>query len=440
MDKRHTLYSTLCLTVAAAAGLAVPALAQSGPMRIEPKLATIVGGVSGGIGDGVTGGIVGVFAIAGANDDRADDLYDRARDLIEQGKFDRAIGNLERVIELKSSRTDAALYWKAYSLGKLGRKADALGALADLQQRFKDSRWIKDAKALEVEVRQASGQTVSPESQNDEELKLMALRGLMNSDAERALPIIEQMLAGTSSPKVKDRALFVLSQSNSARAREIIGTVAKGGSNPDLQLRAIHYLGIMGGSDNRQTLADVYRASNDPAVKRSIIRSFMVSGDRTRLLGLAKSETNADLRGEAVQQLGVMGAHTELADLYSTETSVDVKKRIIQAMFVGGSADKLIELAKTEKDPQLRRSAVRNLGLMGASRTGDAIKAIYQSDTSLEIKKEAINALFLQNNGRVLVELARAEKDPQMKKEMVSKMSIMGKSKEVTDYLLELLK
>jgi hypothetical protein len=143
-----------------------------------------------------------------------------------------------------------------------------------------------------------------------------------------------------------------------------------------------------------------------------------------------------------VQQLGVMGAHAELAELYSTETSVDVKKRIIQAMFVGGNADKLIDLAKNEKDPQLRRAAVRNLGLMGSSRTADAIKAIYQqADSTPEIKKEAINALFLQNNGRVLVELARAEKDPAMKKEMVQKMSVMGgKSKEVTDYLLELLK
>jgi HEAT repeat protein len=423
MDMRYTLYSTLFFTLAIGGGAATTAGAQpigAGPARMTAaRLA----------------GAAGIDA-----DDRADDLYDRARDLIEQGKFDRAIGDLDRVIELKSNRTDAALYWKAYSLGKLGRKADALNAIADLQQKFKDSRWVKDAKALEVEVRQSSGQTVSPESQNDEELKLMALRGLMNSDADRAMPIIEQMLAGTNSPKVKDRALFVLSQSNSSRAREIIANVAKGGANPDLQLRAIHYLGIMGGNDNRQILADVYRASNDSAVKRSIIRSFMVAGDRTRLLGLAKSETAPELRGEAVQQLGVMGAHTELAELYSTETSVDVKKRIIQAMFVGGSADKLMELAKSEKDPTLRRSAVRNLGLMGTSRTGEAIKAIYQSDTSVEIKKEAINALFLQNNGRILVELARAEKDPQMKKEMVSKMSIMGKSKEVTDYLLELLK
>ena len=99
-----------------------------------------------------------------------------------------------------------------------------------------------------------------------------------------------------------------------------------------------------------------------------------------------------------------------------------------------------MELAKTEKDPQLRRSAVRNLGLMGANRTGDALKSIYQSDPSPEIKKEAINALFLQNNGRALVELARAEKDPQMKKDMIAKMSLMSKSKEVADYLLELLR
>ena len=77
---------------------------------------------------------------------------------------------------------------------------------------------------------------------------------------------------------------------------------------------------------------------------------------------------------------------------------------------------------------------------MGSSRTGDAIKAIYQSDASPEIRREAVNALFLQNNGRLMVELARAEKDPAMKKELVAKMSVMSKSKEVTDYLLELLR
>ena len=137
----------------------------------------------------------------------------------------------------------------------------------------------------------------------------MALRGLMHSDPEQALPVIEKMLTGTNSPKVKDRALFVLSQSHSARARDIIATVAKGNANPDLQLRAIRYLGIMGGNDNRQILADVYRASNDAAVKRSILRSFMVVGRPRRLFGARQERTDAELRGEAMRQLGVMDAH-----------------------------------------------------------------------------------------------------------------------------------
>ena len=381
-------------------------------------------------------------AIAGwreSADDRADDLYDRARDLIEQGKFDRAVSDLDRLIGLRSNRTDAAMYWKAYSLSKLGQRADALTALGDLIKQFGDSRWIRDAKALEVEVRQASGQAVSPASQDDEELKLMALRGIMQSDPEQALPVIEKMLTGANSPKVKDRALFVLSQSRSARAREIITGVARGNANPDLQLRAIRYIGIMGGTDNRQILADVYKSTNDPAVKRSILRSFMTANDRERLFAAAKSETDAGLRAEAIRQLGVLRAGGELSQLYQTEGSVEIKKSILQSMFVGGDSDKLIELAKNEKDPELRKTAIRNLGLMKRAGTTEALTGIYASDASIDVKKAVINALFLQSNATGLVTLARAEKNVELKKDIVSKLSNM-KSKEAADYLMELLK
>jgi len=373
------------------------------------------------------------------DEDRADELYEEGREAIEEGKYDRAVDRFTKLIELKTTRTDAALYWKSYSLAKLGQRAEALSTLADLQKRFADSRWSRDAKALEVEVRQASGQTVSPASQDDDELKLMALRGIMQSDPEQAFPIIEKMLSGTNSPKVKDRALFVLSQSRGARARDIIAGVAKGNSNPDLQLRAIRYLGIMNGTENRQLLADVYKSSPDPAVKRAILRSFMVAGDRERLLSVAKTETTPELRGEAVQQLGVMHAGAELNDLYQTESSADVKKRILQAMFVGGQSDKLIELAKGEKDPELRKSAIHNLGLTRSAGTAGALTAIYASDASADVRKAVVNALFLQSNAKALVDLARAEKNPELKKDIVSKLSLM-KSKDATDYLMELLK
>jgi HEAT repeat protein len=373
------------------------------------------------------------------DDDRADDLYEEGREAIEEGKYDRAVDRFNKLIELKTTRTDAALYWKAYSQSKLGQRAEALNTLGDLQKRFADSRWSRDAKALEVEVRQASGQTVSPATQEDDELKLMALRGIMQSDPEQAFPILEKMLNSTNSPKVKDRALFVLSQSRGARAREIIAGVARGNSNPDLQLKAIRYLGIMSGTENRQLLADVYKSSPDSAVRRAILRSFMVAGDRERLLAVAKTETSPELRGEAVQQLGVMRAGAELNELYQSETTPEVKKRILQAMFVGGQSDKLIELAKGERDVELRKAAIRNLGLMKNAGTSDALSAIYASDQSSDVRKAVVNALFIQNNATQLVALARAEKNPELKKEIVSKLSVM-KSKEATDYLMELLK
>ena len=373
------------------------------------------------------------------DEDRADELYQEGREAIEEGRFDRAIERFTTLIDLKTNRIDAALYWKAYSLAKLGRRDAALGSLAELQKRFADSRWSRDAKSLEVEVRQASGQTVTPESQNDEELKLLALRGIMQSDPEQAYPIIEKMLTGANSPKVKDRALFVLSQSRGARARDIIANVAKGNANPDLQLKAIQYLGIMNGPDNRQLLADVYKSSPDPAVKKRILRSFMVAGDKERLLAVAKTETAAELRGEAVQQLGVMHAGAELNELYQSESSADVKKRIIQAMFVGNQADKLIEMAKSERDPELRKTAIRTLGLMKSAGTAETLASIYGSDSSPDVRRAVVNALFLQNNAKALVDLARAEKNTDMKKEIVSRLSIM-KSKDATDYLMELLK
>jgi tetratricopeptide (TPR) repeat protein len=372
-------------------------------------------------------------------DDRADDLYSEGREAIEEGRYDRAVERFNRLIDLKSSRTDAALYWKAYSQAKLAQRADALNTLADLQKRFADSRWIKDAKALDVELRQASGQTVSPASQQDDELKLMALRGIMQSNPDEAFPTLEKMLNSTNSPKVKDRALFVLSQSRSAKAREIIEGVARGNANPDLQLKAIHYIGMMNGAENRQVLSDIYKGSSDPAVKRAILRSYMMAGDRERLLTLARTETDAGLRSEAVRQLGMMHGGTELTQLYQSESSPEVKKQILQAMFVSGDADKLIELARSEPDAELRKTAIRDLGLMKRQGTTEALTGIYASDATVDVRKAVVNALFLQNNAAALVTLARGEKNPDLKKEIVSRLSMM-KSKEATDYLMELLK
>jgi hypothetical protein len=244
-----------------------------------------------------------------------DDLYAQARDLIERNRYDAALDRLSRLTSRSdgkdaaaaiAARADAAMYWTAYVQSKLQQRDAALETLASLQKRFGSSRWIRDAKALEVEVRQASGQAVSPESQSDEELKLLALRGLMQSDPDRAVPVVEGILNGSSSAKVKENALFVLSQSRSPRARDILVNVAKGGSNPDLQLRAVRYLGVMSGADNVRLLDEIYKSNPDIAVKRAVVQALFVSNAAPQLVAMARAEKDPAMKKDIVSKLSVM--------------------------------------------------------------------------------------------------------------------------------------
>jgi hypothetical protein len=378
---------------------------------------------------------------------RSRELYEQAQHSIDEGRYERALEQLDRLIQqfdgttettALANKVDGALYWKAYALIKQKQIAEALGTLDVMQKKFAASRWMKDAKALELEARQTSGQSLSPDLQADEEIRLLALRGLMQGDPDRVVPMIEKLLASGGSVRVKENALFVLTQSQSPRAREVITGVARGSGNPDLQLRAVRYLGAIGGADNRKVLEEVYRSTSDLSLKREVIRSFVPSGDRTRLLSIAKSEPSPELRGEAVRQLGAMGASTELADLYASESSTEVKQQIIQGLMVGRAPDRLADLARKEKDETLRRAAIRNLGVMNQGRTGDVLRGLYANESSVEVKKEIVNALFIQRNAAALVELARNEKDAALRREIVSKLSLM-RDKAATDYLLELL-
>jgi hypothetical protein len=370
--------------------------------------------------------------------DKEQDLYDEGTDALDEQEWSRAVKYFDRVAKMKMSHADAALFWKAHAQAKMGNRPDALATIAELQKWYPKSKWANDARQLEAEVRQMTGQIIDPARVEDEELKLMALNQIMQSDPERALPIVESILSGNKSEKLKEKALFVLSQSSSPKAMEVLTRIAKTGS-PDLQMRAIRFLGIAGGHRAREVLADVYSSTNKVEVKKSVLKAYMLSGDRGHLLALAKGETNAELRAEAVTQLGVSGAKAELAELYSLEPTVEVKKKIIQAMFISGNSDKLYELARTEKTLELKTAAIRNLGLMGGSRTGALLVQMYREDTREEVREAVINGLFVQGNAKALVELARAEKDPELKREIVQKLSVMN-SKDATEYLLEFLK
>ncbi len=370
--------------------------------------------------------------------DRLEELYDNGREALDDEKYEQARDKFAALAKANGPLTDAALYWQAYADQRLGQRQAALATLADLKARFPQSRWQRDAGALEIEVRQGPGQPSRPELQGDEELKMLAIQGLMNSDPERAMPLLEKVLQGPATPKEKSRAMFLLAQSGSPQGREIIGRIARGQSNPELQKKAVEYLAIFGGPEARKTMAEIYAATADPALKRSILRSYMIGGDKERLFAAAKSEKDPALRREAIRQLGLVHGEQELEQLYRTENTPEIRREILQAFFLAGDVTKMLEAAKSEKDPELRRAAVRNLGLVRSDDSGKALATIYANETDRGIREEVLNAYFLQGNASAIVAIAKAEKDLGLKKKAVEKLSLMH-SKEASDYMMELL-
>src|ERR1700693_593378 len=100
--------------------------------------------------------------------EQENDLYDEGSEALDDGHFDRAAELFGECAALGGEKADGAMYWYAYAQNKLGHRDEALKKLAELQKAHPASRWVKEAKALEVEVHQAGGQPIAPESENDE--------------------------------------------------------------------------------------------------------------------------------------------------------------------------------------------------------------------------------------------------------------------------------
>ena len=387
-----------------------------------------------------------------ARGNSSDGLYDRGRRELDQHYWDQAVATFNEVAARAGAHADGALYWKAYALNKLGRRDEASATIADLNKTYPSSHWLDDAKALDVEMKQASGGNVAPESQNDDEIKLLALNGLMQSDPERAFPLLEKLLKSANSPHLKDQAVFVLAQSSMPKAQQLLVQIARGGGNPDLQLTAIRYLGAVNRGmaagwgrpassgqqgNNNQVLFEIYNSSNDAAVKREILNALAAARDKAHLLEIAHNEKAQDVRLEAIRMLGATATPDEMWQLYQAESSPEAKQQILAGMT--GNSDKLIEVARNEKDPKLRRAAIVYLGSVKGQNVSDALVALYSPGLDTEMRRAIVNSLFRQRNAKALIDVGRKEKDMELRTEIVRRLTEM-KTPEAEAFLEEILK
>ncbi|HEY9421015.1 MAG TPA: HEAT repeat domain-containing protein, partial [Thermoanaerobaculia bacterium] len=336
-----------------------------------------------------------------------DDVYRAGQRDIDAGRWTQAIDKFGQVARKGGSEADAALYWKAYAENKAGRSQQALATVRQLSGSHPKSEWLDDARALEVEIRGGSRQDGAPGQNDDEELKLYALNGLMASDPERAVPMLQKFLRGNHSPRLKAKALFVLSQSDTPEGYKTLAEVARGSAHPELQLQAIEYLGTAGGDEAMRALDEIYRSARSE-VRKKVLHAYHIDDRTGRILAIARDGKDP-LQGEAIQLLGAMEARQELRQLYESEP--ESRMRIIEALGIAADVETLAGIARQEQNPALRRQAIQGLGVSDGPEAAKALRNLYGAATDLPTRKAILEAFMIQDNARALIDIFNAEKD-----------------------------
>jgi HEAT repeat protein len=353
------------------------------------------------------------------------EAYREGQRALESEEWGEASSIFGKLASGSSDETDAALYWKAYADWKRKQKKGALDGLRQLLSDYPKSAWADDAKALELSIR---GDTEAKSASNaeDEELKLYALDGLMQIEPEKAVPVLERLLAGNSSQRIKERALFVLSQSDSPRAREILLRTARTGQPIELRCEAIKTLGVAGEPEDIAALAVLTRETGAPLeVREALVEAYLVADRTDALFGMAKSDPDPRIRAKAIDALGASDALPSLRQLWGTEKDPVIREKLIEAFGIAGDVDTLAKVARESSDPQSREKAIEGLGISDDPAAAKALRQLYGELAGPDDKRKIIEAFMTRDDAKTLVELFRAEKDPSMKKTILQQLSVM---------------
>ncbi|HKS55669.1 MAG TPA: HEAT repeat domain-containing protein [Steroidobacteraceae bacterium] len=253
-----------------------------------------------------------------------------------------------------------------------------------------------------------------------ESLALAAMEGLMQQPPERALPIIKKVLAGTQTPLVKKRALFVLSQIDSQEADDILLQTARS-ADSSMRTEAIRSIGIGGRDKSLAALQEVYN-TGDADVKKQVLHAWMIADRKAEVFQVAANAKSEDEAAEAIHMLSAMGAVEELRKLGDRPNASD---RLVEAYAISGDLQSLRKIAEGDKDPSVRAEAVRQIGIIDTDAARTALRDIYGRATNEEIKDAALQGLLIADDEQGVLALYRAAKSPEEKRNLLRTLTNM---------------
>lgn len=364
--------------------------------------------------------------------------YDEGQKALREQNWTAAAEQFEKAIKADKSTADASMYWRAHALYKAGRNTEAERQVNVLERKYPDSRWVKEARLLQIEHDGSAPvlADVRSESGMDEDLRMFALAQLMDRDPERALPLVLDLLKNTTSKSVRDDTLFMLGMSDDPRAQQAIAQFARDSRDPELQASAIHMLGISSNQPSLELLADLYRESASTEVKQAVIQAYMIgdeSGEMVEILtGLLKTEENPELQMEIIHALGLMDATDELRKIYPTLKTQETKLAALEAYFLAGDTQTLRQILETETNPELRKTAIHGIAMEDDEGALALLESIYDNATTVEEKKVILESLEMMGGAQDLaLKIVRTETDTGLRRDAIHMLGIMEATEEL---------
>ncbi|HEX6059241.1 MAG TPA: HEAT repeat domain-containing protein [Gemmatimonadaceae bacterium] len=408
--------------------------------------------------------------------DPADSLYRLAREALGGSDYARAASLFRRIHEEfpRSEYAADSYYWEAFALYRRGGSDDlrqAQTALDEQRRRFPRAGTRGDADALRARIvgaRARGGNAEAAESlvkgaddaatscpDEDDDERIAALNALLQMDEERAVPIIEKVLARRDecSVALRRKAVFLLAQKQDRNTEDALLRVVNTDPDADVREQAVFWLSQVQTDRAVEVLEQLLSSATEQGIREKAIfalsqqmRNPRAAGSLRRLAG--ESGAPAELREKAIFWLGQQrsGENAQfLRELYGRLDDEELKEKVIFSISqMGGDESRrwLMTVATDGDEPiEMRKKALFWVGQSNGGTELDELFDLYGRMSEREMKEQLIFVYSQRRETKAvdkLMEIARTEQDRELRKKAVFWLS-QSRDPRVADFLLEVI-
>ena len=125
-------------------------------------------------------------------------------------------------------------------------------------------------------------------------------------------------------------------------------------------------------------LESIYDNATTIEEKKVILESLAMMDDAQDLaLKIVRTETDVELQREAIHMLGVMEATEEMGALYANVKQMELRKAILESMMIADDIDGLQKVLQSETNEELRAQAIQMLAVSDDENAAEYLVGLY---------------------------------------------------------------